>query len=117
MEIAIAIVIASLVYAYASGRFNIKPRLALYQLTVLGRTEENETLQISFPVFVDETPKETADKLNGAFKLREDRLQFQNQRLIKLQEEQMKLAEEAKKLQVNPKIVELQKVAEEVKKS
>lgn len=86
------IVLAALIlgsFIYASVRFdasvkekyNIKPRTAFAQVAVIGRTEDAETMQITATLFHDEDSATWQAKLNKVFELREQRLEFQNNRL------------------------------------
>lgn len=94
--IGISIVLASIIYGWMQSKWHVKPKISRYSVNIVGRTEESESMTITFPVFVDETPTETAAKLNQAFKIREDRLTFQNQRLLAIQEEHKKGLEKAR---------------------
>lgn len=80
-----AIVLAAVVYTKGQERWHVKPRLSKYSINIMGRTEESENMSITLPVFVDEPEEETTAKLEHAFKIREKRLEFQNNRLLEAQ--------------------------------
>lgn len=67
--------------------YHMKPRMSLAQFTVQGNTEEGEVVGFSAQLFVDETPGQHTEKMQRLYALREERLRFQNERLIKAQKE------------------------------
>lgn len=85
--------------AKVQASYHVKPRLSLFSVNVAGRTEESEQMSIQFPVFVDESRDEVNAKLQAAFKIREDRLKFQNERILELTKANLEAAkkEEAEK--------------------
>lgn len=80
---------------HVQEKFNVKPRHAFAQVAVIGRTEDSETMQITATLFHDEDQKTWDAKLNTVFEMRESRLKFQNERLLKLQEEAEAVRKEA----------------------
>lgn len=76
--------------------FHMKPRLGFAQVTVVGNTENSEQMSLTATLFNDESPEEWKKKMEVIFKLREERLHFQNQRMLELQAESIRLANEAK---------------------
>lgn len=118
LVLGICIVLAAVVIAKSQERYHIKPRISRFNITVLGRTEQDEQMTIQFPIFVDEGVESAKAKLADAFAIRESRLKEQNERLLAAQEEhkrglemardeklrQIKASEEAaKKVEEAPK--------------
>lgn len=91
------VVVAAGVYAWSLSKYHVRPRLALAQVAVIGKTEDSETVQISTTLFTDEDHETCQKKLDAIYKIREDRLQYQNIRMTELQEQIKRDAEEARK--------------------
>lgn len=85
--IGLGIVLAAWLYTRGQERWHIKPRLAKYQVNVVGKTEDSESMTISCTVFNDDPEDVVKAKIDGAFLLREARLQYQNERILALQKE------------------------------
>ncbi len=85
--IALAIGLAVVFYTKSLRQYNVKPRIALAQFTVLGKTEESEQVHIATTIFKDESHEEVKAKLDAMYKIREDRMQYQNERMIELQDQ------------------------------
>lgn len=83
--IATGIVLAAFVYTKGQERWHVKPRMGKFQVNVVGRTEDAETMTISYTLFGDETAEQHNEKIQKAFELREARLKFQNERMLELQ--------------------------------
>lgn len=93
-----AFLLLAVIYdANLKKKYNVKPRIAFASVSVAGRTEDSETMQMTATLFQDETAAECQAKLDRLFEMRETRLKFQNERLIKLQEEVQKSKDEAEK--------------------
>ena len=84
---------------YAADRnaeFHVKPRVAFAQVGVIGTTEQSEQMQITVTLFDDEPEIVWDSKVKKALKIREARLHEQNLRMLELQKESIKMAEDAK---------------------
>lgn len=81
-----AVILATYLSNKFKEKYNVKPRIALAQFTVLGKTEESEQVHISGTIFMDESHEEVKSKLDTLYKIREARLQYQNERMIEIQE-------------------------------
>lgn len=91
----LCIIAASVYKTRTSEKFNVKPRHAFAQVAVIGRTEDSETMQITATLFHDEDVSSWDAKLKTVYELRESRLKFQNERLLKMQEEAEAVRKEA----------------------
>ncbi len=95
--IGIAIVLAALTRLF----YHIRPRMALATVSLgAPTTGTGEQMQFTVSLLKDESKDVWDEKIATCFKLLEERIGFQNERFIKLQEEQAKLhalSEEAKK--------------------
>lgn len=94
--IALGIILAAVIYTKGQERWHIKPKIGKYQVNVVGKTEEAESVTISLTIFPDDSPQTVKEKLQGAFDIREERLGFQNQRMLDLQAEHKKGLERAR---------------------
>lgn len=83
----LSIVFAAIYYAYSKSKYHVKPRTAFASVSLIGRTEDSETLQITISLFNDENQAEWEKKLKTIFEMRETRLRFQNERMLAIQEE------------------------------
>jgi len=89
----IALIASVFIYVRSLKSYNVKPRIAFAQVSVMGKTEDNEQVHITSTIFMDDTPEEEKAKLDRLYKLREDRLKFQNERMQELQKEIKEVAE------------------------
>ena len=80
------LIIAAIVYVKGQEKFHLKARPGKYSVSVSGRTEDSETMTIVCTIFADDTEEQVKEKIEGAFDLRERRLEFQNNRMLALQE-------------------------------
>ncbi len=67
--------------------YHVKPRHALAQFSVQGQTEQSEIVSLTSTLFVDETPGQHREKMDVLYAMREERLKFQNDRMMALQKE------------------------------
>lgn len=101
MIILAALILGGFIYASVrydasiKEKYNVKPRHAFAQVAVIGRTEDAETMQITATLFHDEDSATWKAKLNKVFEIREERLKFQNERLVELQKESEERRKEA----------------------
>ncbi len=71
-------------------------RKVAYTVHIQGRTEQDETMDFAVTLLQDETPEERQAKIDGAFEMREARLKFQNDRVLKIMaESKLKTVKEA----------------------
>lgn len=82
------IIIAALILALAliynvksKEKYHLRPRTSWAQVTVIGRTEDSETTQITTTLLADESTDEWNDKINWVYAEREKRLKYQNERI------------------------------------
>lgn len=68
--------------AWISSLKHVKPRMAFAQVTLLGQTEQSETMQLSATLFADEPEGVWQEKIAKVCELRESRLKFQNERIL-----------------------------------
>lgn len=94
--ISIGIIASAWLSAKSKAQYHIKPKLSFAQVTIVGRTEESETMQLTTSLFEDETEEVWMGKINKLLTMREDRLGLQNNRMMAIQEEQKKLIEAEK---------------------
>lgn len=94
--IALAIIVATIINAYSKSTYHVKPRLAFAQVTVLGQTENSETMQITATLWKDETAAQHNATVTHLCEIREARLAFQNQRMVDLQAQVQKDVEDSK---------------------
>ena len=94
--IGLGIILAAVANALIQGRWHLKPKISDYQVTVLGKTEDAETVQISFPLLKGESFDDWKEKLRIGYEIREERLKFQNERMLRLEEEAKKIREAAR---------------------
>lgn len=92
---AIVIALSILGAAYLCTKNSVKPRIAFAQVSVLGTTEQSEQVHLTATLFDDESPAEWQVKLNKLYGIREDRLKFQNERMIEIHEKVKKEREVA----------------------
>lgn len=79
---------------WMAGRFieQSQKKKVAYTVHIQGRTEQDEHMDFAVVLFEDDKAN-WARKLQGAFELREERLKFQNERVLKIVQE----AEQQKK--------------------
>jgi hypothetical protein len=94
--IALGIVIAAVFSAWFKSRYHMKPKLAFATATIVGKTEESESMQFTTQLFEDESPLIWKGKINQLLEMREERLGFQNTRIAEIHKQQMQALEEEK---------------------
>lgn len=94
--LATGLVIFGLIEAKSKEKYHLKPKLAAHEVVILGVTQDGENMQIVTKLLDEETPAQHAAKLAYAFKMREDRLQFQNERMQRIEKEAKENFEKAK---------------------
>ncbi len=82
--------------SWISTRNQVKPRMALAQFSLVGRTEDSENVTFTTTLFVDETDGVHQERMDKLYALREKRLAFQNERMQALQAEAKAEYEKAK---------------------
>lgn len=106
-----AIVFSVLYDAHVKKAYNVKPRIALASVSVAGKTEDSESMQMTATLFTDESSSDWQAKLDTLFKIRENRLEYQNQRIIELTRTAQERKEEAEKAlaEVGAKVSQIKK--------
>jgi len=82
--------LAVIYYAKSKAQYHVKPRPLFAQITIVGKTEDVETMQLTASLFQDEDEAIWNTKLKKLFEMRESRLRFQNERMMEIQEEMKK---------------------------
>lgn len=105
MSLALVILACFIVHTVLQERVK---RKVSYTVHVQERTEEAETLDFAVHLFEDETAGKWQEKLNVAFDVAEGRRKFNNERILKMQED----AKErwAKEQEAQGKVVAMKKV-------
>lgn len=83
--------------SWISAERHLKQRPGFAQVTLLGQTEQSETMQFTATLFADETTEAWRKKIKTICELREERLQYQNQRIIDATKAAMTEKEEMEK--------------------
>lgn len=100
LVLGIFILLSVCINSWSQSRYHVRPRPAFATVTINGITEQSEQMQFTTTLFEDEGEIRWDEKIQKLLLMRESRLQFQNERLLKLQAEveaeQKKAKEEAK---------------------